>query len=131
MDRRDRLRENSARSIGQNHKTMTNPLEHPKPGTRRGHGPKIQEAVAALEGCGALPRNLRPVHRDSRVLDWLHRNGYAADLPSRAALARYFQGSGCKASKSGETIGAGTDGRTYVGPTTSSRSPADAEHLDA
>ena len=98
----------------------------------RGHGPKIQEAVAALEACGELPRNLRPVTRDRLILNWLTGRGYAADLPSRSALARYFDSSGCNASKSGETVGAETDRRTYVGPaTTSSRSSIDAQHPDA
>ena len=100
--------------------------------TRRGHGLKIQEAVAALEAAGKLPRNLRPGHRDREILDWLAEHGYGADLPSRAALARYFEGSGCKASNLGETVGAETDRRTYVGPaTTSSRSSIDAQHPDA
>jgi hypothetical protein len=83
----------------------------------RGHGSKIREAVLALEACGDLPRNLRPVHRDRRVLDWLTRHGYAADLPSRTALGRYFHGSGYKAGKSGETVSADESGRTYVGRT--------------
>ena len=48
----------------------------------RGHGPKIQEAVAALEACGELPRNLRPVTRDRLILNWLTGRGYAADLPA-------------------------------------------------
>jgi hypothetical protein len=82
---------------------------------RRGHCPKIQEAVAALEACGEFPRNLRPVRRDSLVLGWLTRNGYAADLPSRAALARYFASSACNAVNSGETVSADERGRTYEG----------------
>lgn len=100
--------------------------------TFRGHGPKIQEAVAALEACGDLPRNLRPAHRDRRILDWLVQRGYAADLPSRSALARYFDGSGCNAVNSVETVSADGRGRTYEGPTsTSSRSSTDAQQPDA
>lgn len=86
--------------------------------TPRGHGPKIQEAVAALEACGELPRNLRPVTRNQRILDWLTGRGHKADLPSRSALARYFKCSGCKASKSVETVSAETDRQPYVGPAT-------------
>jgi hypothetical protein len=99
---------------------------------RRGHGPKIREAIAALEARRELPRNLRPGTRDSRILDWLTGHGYAADLPSRSALARYFAGGACKADDSVETVSAAVDRQPYVGPvTTSSRSPIDAEHLDA
>ena len=50
----------------------------------RGHGPKIREAVEALEACGGLPRHLRPVLRNRRILDWLSANGYGADLPTEA-----------------------------------------------
>jgi hypothetical protein len=57
---------------------------------RRGHHPKIAQAVEALRREGNLPRHLRPVERDRRVVEWLKANGYATDLPKRSALARYF-----------------------------------------
>jgi hypothetical protein len=74
--------------------------------THRGHGPKIREAVGALEASGELPRHLRPVLRDQRILKWLAANGYEADLPSRSALARYFIGGGCNVSTSVQTVSA-------------------------
>jgi hypothetical protein len=86
----------------------------------RGHGPKIEEAVAALEAEGQLPPNLRPGRRDQRILAWLAQHGYAADLPSRAALGRYFDGSACKAGNSVETVSADGHGedvrRAHVQP---------------
>jgi hypothetical protein len=74
--------------------------------TYRGHGPKIREAVEALEASGELPRHLRPVLRDRRVLDWLAANGYGADLPSRSALARHFDEGRCNVSNSVQTVSA-------------------------
>jgi len=74
--------------------------------THRGHGPKIREAVEALEASGGLPRNLRPVLRNQRILKWLAANGYAADLPSRSALARHFDDGGCNVGKSVQTVSA-------------------------
>ena len=72
--------------------------------THRGHGPKIREAVAALEASGELPRHLRPVLRDRRILGWLAANGYGADLPSRSALARHFDAGRCNVGKSVQTV---------------------------
>ena len=74
--------------------------------THRGHGPKIREAVAALEASGELPRHLRPVLRDRRILGWLAANGYGADLPSRSALARHFIDGRCNVVKSVQTVSA-------------------------
>jgi hypothetical protein len=74
--------------------------------THRGHGPKIREAVEALEASGELPRYLRPVLRNRRVLDWLAANGYGADLPSRSAIARHFDEGRCNVSKSVQTVSA-------------------------
>jgi hypothetical protein len=74
--------------------------------TDRGHGPKIREAVEALAACGEMPRHLRPVLRNRRILDWLAANGYGADLPSRSALARHFDDGRCNASKSVQTVSA-------------------------
>ena len=74
--------------------------------THRGHGPKIREAVQALEASGELPRHLRPVLRDRRILKWLAANGYEADLPSRSALARHFDDGRCNVSKSVQTVSA-------------------------
>ena len=72
----------------------------------RGHGPKIREAVQALEASGELPRNLRPVLRDQRILKWLAANGYEADLPSRSALARHFIDGRCNVSQSVQSVSA-------------------------
>jgi hypothetical protein len=58
---------------------------------RRGHSPKIAQAVEALRHEGNLPCHLRPVERDRRIVEWLAAQGYAADLPSRSAIARYFE----------------------------------------
>jgi hypothetical protein len=74
--------------------------------THRGHGPKIREAVEALEASGELPRYLRPGLRNRRVLDWLAANGYGADLPSRSALARHFDEGRCNVSNSVQTVSA-------------------------
>ena len=74
--------------------------------TDRGHGPKIREAAEALEACGELPRHLRPVLRNKRILNWLEANGYGADLPSRSALARHFNDSRCNVGKSVQTVSA-------------------------
>ena len=74
--------------------------------SHRGHGPKIRVAVEALEASGELPRHLRPVLRNRRVLDWLAANGYEADLPSRSALARHFDESRCNVGKSVQTVSA-------------------------
>jgi len=57
---------------------------------RRGHHPKVAQAVEALRDEGNLPRHLRPVERDRRIVEWLAAHGYAADLPSRSAIGRYF-----------------------------------------
>lgn len=57
---------------------------------RRGHGPKIEEAVRALRREQRLPENLRTVERDRRILQWLEAHGYGEDLPSRTAIARHF-----------------------------------------
>ena len=54
---------------------------------RRGHQPKIAQAVEALRREGNLPRHLRVVERNKRIVDWLKANGYAADLRSRSAIA--------------------------------------------
>jgi hypothetical protein len=59
---------------------------------QRGHGAKIDEAIEALKAEGKLPRNLRTVERDRRILEWLTANGYGSDLPSRTAIARHFGG---------------------------------------
>lgn len=64
--------------------------EAPAP-CRRGHGPKIAEAVQALRAAGELPANLRPVERDRRIINYLTTRGYAADKPSRFAIARHFK----------------------------------------
>jgi hypothetical protein len=58
--------------------------------TRRGHQLKIAEAIEALRREGNLPRHPRPVERDRRIVEWLAAHGYAADLPSRSAIGRYF-----------------------------------------
>ena len=73
---------------------------------RSGTWPKIREAVEALEARGELPRHLRPVLRNRRILDWLAANGYGADLPSRSALARHFDDGACNAGKSVQTLSA-------------------------
>jgi hypothetical protein len=70
----------------------------------RGHGPKIRKAVEALEARGELLRYLRPVRRNKLILDWLGGNGYAADLPSRPALARYFAVGKCNADISVQSV---------------------------
>ena len=80
--------------------------------THRGHGPKIREAVAALEVSGELPRHLRPVLRNRRILDWLAANGYGADLPSRSALARHFIDGRCNVSQSVQTVSAELSGQS-------------------
>jgi hypothetical protein len=72
--------------------------------THRGHGPKIRQAVLHLEASGELPRHLRPVLRNRRILDWLAANGYGADLPSRSALARHFDDGRCNVSNSVPTV---------------------------
>ncbi|HEY1247235.1 MAG TPA: hypothetical protein VGF29_20635 [Hyphomicrobiaceae bacterium] len=71
-----------------------------------GHRPKIAAAVAALEAEGLLPEYLRPVTRDRRITDWLMEKGYAKDLPSRPAMARFFAKRGCNSGNSGNTVGA-------------------------
>jgi hypothetical protein len=55
-----------------------------------GHAPKIAEAVKALHLADRLPRHLRPVERDRRILEWLAEHGYAGDMPSRQAIGRFF-----------------------------------------
>ena len=57
----------------------------------RGHHPKIARAVEALRREGNLPMHLRAVARNKRIVEWLKANGYAADLPSRSAIARHFE----------------------------------------
>jgi hypothetical protein len=61
--------------------------------SRRGHWPKIHEAVTALRAQGKLPPNLRPCHRDGRIQKWLlaEAEAYGDDLPDRWAIRRYFQ----------------------------------------
>ncbi|HEY7550635.1 MAG TPA: hypothetical protein VH913_14105 [Hyphomicrobiaceae bacterium] len=56
----------------------------------RGHAAKIGEAVHALEVAGRLPRHLRPVVRNDRILEWLEENGYEGDLPSPRAIGRWW-----------------------------------------
>ena len=63
---------------------------------RRGHHPKIAQAVEALRREGNLPPHLRVVERNKRIVDWLKANGYAADLPSRSAIARQFKAADAK-----------------------------------
>jgi len=58
---------------------------------QRGHHRKIAQAVEALRCEGNLPHHLRVVERNKRIVDWLNANGYAADLPSRSAIARHFK----------------------------------------
>jgi len=61
------------------------------PQPRRGHWPKVNEAVTALRRENGLPDTLRPVERDDRIRDWLRAHGFAEwELPSRTALGRYF-----------------------------------------
>jgi hypothetical protein len=60
------------------------------PSRRRGQVPKIAAAVHALRLADRLPPHLRPVERDRRVVEYLAEHGYAGDLPSPSALARYF-----------------------------------------
>ena len=57
---------------------------------RRGHRPKIAQAVEALRYEDNLPCHLRPMERDRRIVEWLAAHGYEADLPSRSAMGRYF-----------------------------------------
>jgi hypothetical protein len=59
--------------------------------TSRGHAAKIAEACRALWAEGKLPGNLRPGARDRRILKHLEGGGYEDDLPSRSALARFFE----------------------------------------
>src|SRR5262245_33151273 len=83
-----------APNVSANVGLQTHEVCHPRTTTvapvRRGHHPKIAQAVEALRRDGNLPRHLRPVERDRRVVEWLKANGYATDLPKRSALARYF-----------------------------------------
>jgi len=62
----------------------------------RGHHPKIAQAVEAPRRDGNLPRHLRPVERDWRIVEWLATHGYEADLPSRSAIGRYFSATDAK-----------------------------------
>jgi hypothetical protein len=62
-----------------------------RPQRRRGHGQKIAAAVEALRPEGLLPPDLRPFMRDRRIWDWLLTHGYAEDMPSRQAIARFFE----------------------------------------
>jgi hypothetical protein len=59
--------------------------------TRRGHHLKIAEAIEALRSEGNLPRHLRVVERNKRIVAWLNAHGYDGDLPSRSAIGRYFE----------------------------------------
>lgn len=63
----------------------------------RGHGPKIAEAVAALESDGALPPRLRPGVRNKLIWDRLRMLGYRCDLPSASAIRRFFTSRICNA----------------------------------
>jgi hypothetical protein len=66
--------------------------EAPMP-RRRGHGPKIAEAVRTLRAEGRLPHALRPIEREKRITERLREAGYqGAELPSRHAIARFFDG---------------------------------------
>jgi hypothetical protein len=57
-----------------------------------GHGPKIEEAIAALQAAGQLMAGLRSSERDKRIENWLRGCGYRGDeLPSRWAIWRYFR----------------------------------------
>lgn len=82
---------------------MSSPSDLP---TRRGHGPKIAEAVRALERDGALPPNLRPVQVRRLITDWLKANGYENDLPTKSSIDRFFH-SQCNVGQSVQTVGAG------------------------
>ena len=63
----------------------------------RGHGPKIAEAVRALQAAGKLPPNLRPIELEKRIHICLRAAGYAdAELPSRRAIGRHLSAI-CKA----------------------------------
>jgi hypothetical protein len=55
---------------------------------RSGHAAKILEAVKALRAEGKLPPNLRPMHFNKRVQDWLRDEGYEGDIPDRNAIHR-------------------------------------------
>lgn len=69
------------------------PSRHQTPGVRYGgHGPKIEEAIAALQAAGQLMAGLRSSERDKRIENWLRGCGYRGDeLPSRWAIWRYFR----------------------------------------
>src|SRR5262245_15959826 len=65
------------------------PILVPSP---RGHGPKIDEAIAALKAAGQLMAGLRSSERDRRISDWLHEAGYCGEeLPSRWAIWRHLR----------------------------------------
>jgi hypothetical protein len=61
-------------------------------GKRRGHGPKIDQALIALRISGRLPAHLRSSERDARIRSWLLAAGYCrTELPSRWAIARHLR----------------------------------------
>ena len=67
-----------------------------KPGTRgqtpRGHGAKIEAALAALEARGKLPPHLRACELYRLVTEELKEQGYGRDLmPSRDAVRRHAE----------------------------------------
>jgi len=74
-----------------NHLRTTRPDNAPGAVPLRGHHPKIWLAVEALRREGNLPRHLRVVERNKRIVAWLNAHGYDGDLPSRSAIGRYFE----------------------------------------
>ena len=72
--------------------TSPAPARQPSARPRKGHHHKIAKAVAEMRAEGLLPEHLRPKVRNCRICDWLMQAGYADDLPSRQAFARFFAG---------------------------------------
>ena len=57
----------------------------------RGHGPKLQEAMDALNEKGELPVGLRPVELRNRIFAELRARGYdpnKGEIPSRTTIGR-------------------------------------------
>jgi hypothetical protein len=72
------------------------PVSAPNPSAllrrRRGHGPKIDDALSALRAAGKLPPSLRPSEREERICEWLKRQGYTPkELPTRWSIRRHLE----------------------------------------
>jgi len=88
------LSEDIARNDGEPEAAEAAPTSEPRAERRprRGHHPKIAEAVAELQAEGLLVANMRPGIRNYIINERLKAKGHGPlDRPSRRALGRHFE----------------------------------------